>query len=234
MAEASRRLEAVAGRVTRQMRQALARLLSKKTGVASKEDIEAAVRSVARISGTTTTEANGLALATAKSVERFNRRDVRRSVGVDVPEFSAPIGERWRREHIALIKSIDQEAKDRFTGILSEASKKQTRVETIMGQLEEQLGVTHRRARLIARDQVLTLNAKLNEDRQKKAGVTEYEWHTVRDGSVRSNHSHLHGKRFRYSDPPMGGGTSETERGNPGDGIGCRCQAIPVIAEFET
>src|SRR5690606_28516763 len=70
-------------------------------------------------------------------------------------------------------------------------------------------------------------------DRQRKAGVEEYEWHTTGMGSVRENHAKLNGKRFRYDDPPMGGGTTEHERGNPGEGIGCMCQAIPVIPEFE-
>jgi SPP1 gp7 family putative phage head morphogenesis protein len=233
MAQAVARFEAVAGEVNAQMRYALERLL-KADGDLTPEDIEDAVQRVSRVAVTSTLEARRMALATANTVDKFNRRDVRRTIGIDVPEFSAPLGERWRREHIALIRSIPEEAKQRFTGLLRDASKKQTRVETIARALEENEGITHRRARLIARDQVLTLNAKLNRDRHKQAGIEEYVWHTVRDGSVRSNHSHLHGKKFRYDDdPPIGGGTREDEPGNPGDGIGCRCQAIPVVPEFE-
>jgi SPP1 gp7 family putative phage head morphogenesis protein len=232
MAQAVARLEAVAGTVNAQMRYALERLL-KADGDLTPEDIEDAVQRVSRVAVTSTLEARRMALATANTVDKFNRRDVRRTIGIDVPEYSAPLGERWRREHIALIRSIPEEAKQRFTGLLRDASKKQTRVETIAKALEENEGITHRRARLIARDQVLTLNAKLNRDRHERAGIEEYVWHTVRDGSVRSNHSHLHGKKFRYDDPPIGGGTREDEPGNPGDGIGCRCQAIPVVPEFE-
>lgn len=233
MAQAVARLEAVAGEVNSQMRAALERLLKSEGEHLSPDDIEDAVKRVSRVAVTSTVEAKRLALATANTVDKFNRRDVRRTIGIDVPEYSAPLGERWRREHIALIRSIPEEAKARFTTVLRDASKKQTRVETITKALREQEGITHRRARLIARDQVLGLNAKLNADRHKRAGIEEYEWLSLRDGSVRGNHAHLHGKRFRYDDPPMGGGTTEDERGNPGDGIGCRCQAVPVIPEFE-
>ena len=52
---------------------------------------------------------------------------------------------------------------------------------------------------------------------------------TVNDGRVRDNHAELNGQRFRFDDPPMGGGTSEDEPGNPGDGILCRCYADPVL-----
>lgn len=234
MAQAVARLEQVAGEVNAQMRAALERLLKSDAEHLTPDDIEDAVKRVSRVAVTSTVEARRMALATATTVDKFNRRDVRRTIGIDVPEYSGPLGEKWRREHIALIKSLPEDAKTRFISVLRDASKKQTRVETIAKALEENEGITHRRARLIARDQVLTLNAKLNRDRHQKAGIEEYEWLTVHDGSVRSNHSDLHGKRFRYDKPPMGGGTRDDEPGNPGDGIGCRCQAIPVIPEFET
>src|SRR5690606_6892226 len=39
-------------------------------------------------------------------IDKFNSRDVQRAIGIAVPEYSAPIGEKWRREHVALIKSL--------------------------------------------------------------------------------------------------------------------------------
>lgn len=233
MVEASKGLEAIAGEVNKQMRAALRHLLSSKGEHATPEDIRRTIARIARVSATTATEANGLALATAKSIERFNRRDIRRTLGINVPEFSAPIGERWRSDYIARIKGLSEDSRDRFAGILREANQKQTRVETLARALEEQLEITSRRARFLARDSVLSLNAKLTEDRHQRAGIEEYEWVTMGDGSVRSNHSHLNGKRFRYDQPPMGGGSGPNDRGNPGTGRGCRCQGIPVIPEFE-
>lgn len=224
---------AITGEVNVALLEAIRPLL-RGDGVASKEDIRKAINRVRlRIPTPSNTEADRMAVQNLQKVDRFNRRDVQRAIGVNVPEFSAAIGKRWRRQQVGLIKSLGEEAKDRFTGLLREATQKQTRVETIKGLLEEQTGINKRRARLIARDQVLSLNAKLNEDRQKRVGITEYVWRTVGDGSVRSHHSHLNGKRFKYADPPKGGGTGASDRGNPGTGIGCRCQAIPVIPEFE-
>jgi SPP1 gp7 family putative phage head morphogenesis protein len=198
------------------------------------KDIEEAVKRVKfGIQPHPTKDAELLTQQTLQKVDRFNRRDVQRTIGVNVPEYSTPLGRKWAQDHVALIKSMPERAKARFVGLLQDAAKKQTRVETLKGLLEEQFGINDRRARLIARDQILSLNAKLNQDRQQKAGITEYIWRTMSDGSVRSNHEHLNGKKFKYSEPPMGGGTTEDDRGNPGSGIGCRCQAIPVIPEFE-
>lgn len=177
-------------------------------------------------------DANGaakVAVTNLGNLDKFNRSDVRRSIGVDVPEFSTAVGKKWMADHVSLIKTMGEKPKERFLELFETSAKKQVRVETLRSDLETQFGVNTRRARLIARDQILTLNAKLSEDRHKKVGITEYIWQTVQDGSVRSNHADLNGKRFKYAEPPMGGGTNEDERGNPGTGIGCRCQAIPVL-----
>lgn len=169
---------------------------------------------------------------TAQHLSVWNMRDLARVIGVRVPEFSEAIGETWRRENVSLIKSLGDQAKDNFVGMLREASQEHVRHEVLSQRIQEHLGATKARADLIARDQVLTLNAKLSEHRQKRAGIEEYDWKTMGDGSVRSNHDDLDGRRFRWDSPPIGGGTRPDEPGHPGTGINCRCLAIPVIPEF--
>lgn len=179
-------------------------------------------------------EAQQIVQRTFELTDTFNRRDFARTIGIAIPEFRTKMAAEWRREHVAKIKNIPQESRQRIIGYLEEVGERGMRVETLRKLLEENEGMTHRRARLVARDQVLTLNAKLTEQRHRAAGIVEYTWWTMGPGTnVRENHARLHGERFRYDDPPMGGGTGPKDRGNPGDGIGCRCQAIPVIPEFE-
>lgn len=165
----------------------------------------------------------------------FNRRDVARSIGIEVPEFEDDeLGGKWRREHVAKITNIPQESRERIAGYLQEVGERGMRVETLRKRLQEVEGMSYRRARLVARDSVLTLNAQLTKQRHLAAGIEEYEWLTTGRGTnVRPHHAALHGKRFRYDDPPIGGGTGPKDRGHPGEGIGCKCQQIPVIPEFE-
>lgn len=107
------------------------------------------------------------------------------------------------------------------------------RWEDIAPKIQERVDVGENRANLIARDQVLSLNAKLTKYEHKELGITDYVWNATEDSRARQWHLDLDGKRYSYDDPPMGGGTTEDEPGNPGEGINCRCQAIPVIPLFE-
>lgn len=233
MARAERELLAITGSVNVALLEAMKPLLAQE-GTLTTEAIRSAIkRAQFSIKPPSDGKAGAVAAQNLERIDRFNRRDVERAIGVAVPEYSQVIGETWRKKQVGLIKSLGTEPKSRIVDLLRDASKKQTRVETFKRQLEEEFGINERRARLIARDQILSLNAKLNEDRQKKAGITEYVWRSVGDASSRQHHKDLDGQRFAYDEPPMGGGTGPNDKGNPGDGIGCRCQAIPVIPEFE-
>lgn len=82
------------------------------------------------------------------------------------------------------------------------------------------------RAELIARDQVLKLNAQVNQARQEAAGVEEYVWSTVGDDRVRPTHRAHEGRRYRWDTPPE-------RTGHPGHDVQCRCVPIPVLDEFD-
>lgn len=80
-----------------------------------------------------------------------------------------------------------------------------------------------RRAAFIARQELQTLVALLNEYRQRQIGVTEYEWNTIMDGRERPTHHVRHLRIFAWDAPPPGG--------HPGTEINCRCRALAVISE---
>ena len=86
---------------------------------------------------------------------------------------------------------------------------------------------------------MLKTNSDMAEARHRDAGITSYVWRTVRDSRVRGrpggvwadsdeNHWRLEGTVHRYDDPPVIQVKPEV-RGKPGDLIGCRCRARPVV-----
>lgn len=90
--------------------------------------------------------------------------------------------------------------------------------------IQERLGVSDARARLIARDQTSKLNADLNQKRHTDAGIDSYVWRTSADERVRPRHRDLEGKTYKYGEP-----TGAEEGLPPGKPIRCRCIAQAVV-----
>ncbi|WP_241971166.1 minor capsid protein [Actinobacillus lignieresii] len=65
-------------------------------------------------------------------------------------------------------------------------------------EVKELTGVTSKRARLIARDQIGKLNARLTQLRQQQIGVKSYIWRTSLDERVRKWHKSREGERFDW------------------------------------
>lgn len=100
-----------------------------------------------------------------------------------------------------------------------------TRAEELVPEIQKILGAGQSRAELIARDQILKLNADVHEQAQRSAGVTEYIWVTSHDERVRASHADLDGTRQAWDDPPLVDG----EPINPGNAIQCRRVPTPII-----
>ena len=144
----------------------------------------------------------------------------------------------WRRTNVGLISSMTDAMLEKIGQLLEDYDG--TRVEDVATQLEDTFGLTRARAELVARDQVLKLNADMNQQAQTNAGVDKYTWSTSKDGSVRDdpkdrgdpNHAILEGTKHRWDDPPV---TCERTgaTNHPGQDYQCRCVAIPVLEEFD-
>jgi SPP1 gp7 family putative phage head morphogenesis protein len=136
----------------------------------------------------------------------------------------------FRKRNTELIKSLADDKVERVHTVLVEDPS--ARVETIAIRIIEQTGATESRAALIARDQVLKLNAEITEQRHRGIGIEEYEWSTSSDERVREGHADLDGKRFKYSAPPVVDRKSG-RKANPGMDFQCRCVAIPILPGIE-
>ena len=143
----------------------------------------------------------------------------------------------WRRENVDLISSFTDDMLEKISDLLEDYDG--LRVEDMATALEDTFGLTLARAELIARDQVLKLNGRMNQQAQENAGVSHYRWSTSHDASVRDDHADLDDTIHSWDDPPVvnedkvAKGKPE-RREHPGGDFQCRCIAIPVLEEFET
>jgi SPP1 gp7 family putative phage head morphogenesis protein len=172
-----------------------------------------------------------------EAVKRTKRHSVTEflRLGIKLREAEpalGPVVAAFRKENVSLITKMIDRQLERIRNILSEAETAGSRVETIARRLEEQLDVSESRAMLIARDQVMKINAQVNEKRFTAAGISEYIWTTVGDERVRPMHQELDGTRHSFDDPPV---TNEDgDENNPGEDYQCRCQAFPIVPVLDT
>ena len=133
----------------------------------------------------------------------------------------------WATENVGLITNLEADLFDRVRNSIVEGVEKGRSTRNIARDLRGQLGISQRRANLIARDQVGTLTAKVTETRQTSLGIEEYIWDNVGDIRVRNAHKDkptgLGGTVQRWDSPPS------TGPGHPGEPITCRCTALPVL-----
>ncbi|KRP76694.1 phage head morphogenesis protein [Pseudomonas lactis] len=159
------------------------------------DDILAAIRGVSRRFSSSLFEsqiqrvaASTISRAEADNAEDF-RKSVNQAVGVDFQLITLPKGmqdylEASTAENVNLIKSIPDEYFKNVETIVLGGMKDGLAPTAIAKQIQEQTGVSARRAKLIARDQVSQLNADLTEKRQAAAGIEFYKSEDAGDQRV--------------------------------------------------
>lgn len=161
----------------------------------------------------------------------FNARELNRvfssSLGVGLPAVEPFLDDfivTAVRENVRRISSLaGSEFAEAEQTILS-GFRRGSRFEEIAARIEGRFDIVENRARLIARDQIASLNGELNRLRQTNMGVESYIWRTSGDDDVRASHEELDGERFTWAT-----GSSE---GHPGEPIVCRCIAEPILGDL--
>ena len=136
-------------------------------------------------------------------------------------------------ENVQLITSIQTQYLDRIETLILTNMRSGLRPSAIEKQLQEQFGVTSRRAKTIARDQTSKASSGLAKKRMQASGIKYFQWVTSKDEKVRSRHRRIQDKTtmygkgiYRWDDLPL----SDTgEPIAPGDDFQCRCIARPVL-----
>ena len=127
----------------------------------------------------------------------------------------------FTKTNVTLIKSIPEKYFEQVEQIVTRGAQSGALGKDIAAKVKGRFKVTKNRALLIARDQVSKFNSDLNQLRQTEAGISKYMWQTAGDERVRSAHEGNDGRVFSWNDPPS--------TGHPGEGVNCRCVAVPVL-----
>ena len=153
----------------------------------------------------------------------------RSALGVDIrptldDDAIRPLMDAWRRENVSLIRTVPRRLHDGlYRGISTTFAGRPFDQQALSRVVSSQVQSSGYNLRRITRDQTSKAIGQLTQARHRQIGITDYTWRTAQDERVRPGHAALDGTRQRYDDPPS--------VGNPGDGIMCRCMAIPHIPE---
>lgn len=137
--------------------------------------------------------------------------------------YLKPLAEGWVSENTALIKSLPTRLHPELEGIVRRGVMNGQSVKDIKDQIKSRYGVTDYRAKLIAQDQTLKLNADLTRYRLQSVGVERYVWRTVQDSRVRPEHADRNGETYSWKEGAGGE--------HPGQPVRCRCRAEAVWDE---
>ncbi len=137
--------------------------------------------------------------------------------------FSKAARASWTKANARLIRSVAEDHLDRVADAVEDGFKRGSRASVVAERIAEATGITQRRAKTIARDQIATLQGQVVAARQQRLGIERYRWRTVGDARVRTAHALREGRIFRWDQPP--------NDGHPGQPINCRCYAEPVLED---
>lgn len=134
-------------------------------------------------------------------------------------------------QNVALIKSIPRQYLLNVEGMVMRSVQTGRDLGQLSKDLQKELGVTKRRAALIARDQNNKATSALENARQRELGITEAIWVHSSAGKVpRPTHVKNDGKKYDtkkgWYDPAV------KEFIFPGQLINCRCFSRSVIPGF--
>jgi SPP1 gp7 family putative phage head morphogenesis protein len=165
----------------------------------------------------------------AAKIQRHSQGEFKR-LGIDLrktePSFARQI-DAWRKVNVDRVGSLLEFERDELADILSKGWGKT--VPELRERIEERLEVSRNKADLLARDQVLTLNAQISHGRMQAAGITHAIWCSSKDERTRPSHAEADGQEFEIAE----GLLVDDEKVLPGDPILCRCVSCPILPELE-
>ena len=188
-----------------------------------------------------------LAAKTARGVSINDwRKLVDGSIGAQISEpfyveTMQDMLDKWVGESVSYIGSLPREYLSKVHEIIIWGYTTHQPKVNVYRRLEKITGATKSQARMIARDQLGTLNCRMTRYEHESLGVTKYIWVTRRDSKVRDCHRERNGKVFDWNNPPaewyptISKGIIYTGRYcHPGEAYSCRCTAKPVFDEEKT
>lgn len=145
---------------------------------------------------------------------------------------------KWTYDSVSYIKSYPQEYLGKVQEIIQWGYETKQPMVNVYRRLEKATGDTRAHARMIARDQMGTLNCAMTKYEHESMGVSQYIWVTRHDSRVRECHRTLNGKVFDWNNPPAMWYVTKSKGivysgryCHPGQDYQCRCVAKPVFEQ---
>lgn len=166
-----------------------------------------------------------------------SERDLKKSAGIDVFSGNSVLQDYLKasaQQNAQLIKSIPAKYLEEVQTLVMANMRSGMRPGYIEKALQEQFGVTQRRARFIARDQAGKIQGELAEKQQRGVGFEYFGWEDSDDERVRHWHHDLATRVtaygvgvYRWDNLPLGPKGTPIK---PGSDYACRCIPRPVSA----
>ena len=162
----------------------------------------------------------------------------KRTLGIDVYTGNQQLNDYLQAatlQNAQLIESIPTQYLAQVSNIVMGNMRAGLRPSAIVDTLQQQFGVTQRRAKMIARDQTAKVNGEISSKRQQAAGYSYFRWVTSKDERVRDRHQEIAEKVtaygpgiYRWDNPPL---SDKGEPIIPGGDYSCRCISQAVSDE---
>jgi SPP1 gp7 family putative phage head morphogenesis protein len=123
-----------------------------------------------------------------------------------------------------LIRDLAEAQVNRVSRATMDALARGKTVKQFTADLTREFSFGDKRAALIARNEIGSLNAEMTKLRQEQAGITKYRWSSSQDERTRPLHASLDGTVHEWAKP----GPAE-DGGHPGSPINCRCVGIGLV-----
>lgn len=101
------------------------------------------------------------------------------------------------------------------------------REEQVQKMLEKEYHIMSDKAKFLAQNETSIMIAELKKATYTQMGFEEFIWNTILDSRERPLHRKLHGKIFRFDNPPVIDERTG-QRGLPGQTYNCRCGLTPI------
>lgn len=190
-----------------------------------------------------------LSMAESNTTAQF-LKNINKAVGVDVTAMLKSEGienimTSALQENLTLVTSIPEEYMKRVESIVYSGMQSGRYPTAIAKDLQEATGISWRRAKVIARDQVSKINSAVDAERSQNLGIEYYRWDTSGDRRVSGDPSGKYPKAkikcymIAKRDIGFGVGVYTYKHGaeyagennlHPGTShIMCRCKRIPLL-----
>lgn len=104
------------------------------------------------------------------------------------------------------------------------------RRDEVQKMLEVEYGIAKRKAKFLAYNETSIMLAELKKVMYQEMGFTHFMWITNLDNRERPLHRELHGRIFRFDNPPVIDARTG-QKGLPGETYNCRCQIRPIMTD---